>query len=54
MATAILSDKNKNLISALVFPTQYAKCLSRMEPGKAVNVKLASTKDHAVFIDEVE
>lgn len=54
MATVILTDADKNLTSALVFPTMFMRCYVRMKDGAVVKVDLKETKDGAVFVDDIK
>lgn len=53
MGNVILSNKDKELRSAVVFNKQYAKALDKLIPGRSVNVKLASMKDETVFVKDI-
>lgn len=55
MATVVLSDEEKNLTSALVFPQQFMRAYSRMPAGAVVDVELQQTKDgDTLFVSEIK
>lgn len=53
MATIVLSDEHKNLISALVWPSAWAKCHTKCKEGSVVDIQLSETDDGAVFVQNV-
>lgn len=54
MGTVVYSNKDKELESALVFPTTFALALGKLKPGKAVSFSVKQTKDRdALFVDEI-
>lgn len=53
MATIVLSDEHKNLTSALVWPSLWAKCHTRCKEGSVVDIQLAETDDGALFVQNV-
>ena len=54
MADVVLSDGEKNLTSALVFPMQFMRAYSKMPDGAVVDVELKATKDGTLFVDEIK
>lgn len=53
MADAVLSDNQKNLLPALVWPSGFMKAYTAMKPGSVVDIKLGRTEDGTLFIDNV-
>ena len=53
MATAVFSKADKELRSALVFPSTYARALAKMRPGSIVYVKLDKTQEGTSFVKAV-
>ena len=53
MATAVFSKADKELRSALVFPSTYARALAKMRPGSIVDVKLDKTQEGTSFVKAV-
>lgn len=53
MATAVFSDADKNLTSALVFPQAFMRCFALLREGRVVNVELKETKEGTLFVDKV-
>lgn len=53
MATCILANKEKELVSAVVFNNLYARGLGLLRPGSAAKVKLAQTKTGGMMIEEI-
>ena len=54
MADVVLSDENKNLTSALVFPgPTFMKAYSRCTEGAVVDIKLSNTQDGTLYVDNV-
>lgn len=54
MADVVLSDGEKNLTSALVFPMQFMKAYSKMPEGAVVDVELKATKEGTLFVDDIK
>ena len=54
MADVVLSDANKNLTSALVFPMQFMRAYSKMQDGAVVDVELSQTKDGTLFVNDIK
>lgn len=52
MAYVALSDKEKNITSALVFPRQYPQALGKMKPGAVVDVVLGKI-DSGFMVKEI-
>lgn len=50
MATVVLSNKEKRLISALVFPRQFDTIHREVKPGKACELYLGKTEDGTPFV----
>jgi DNA polymerase-3 subunit alpha len=53
MATAVFSDANKNLTSALVFPQSFMRCFALLREGRVVNVEFKETQEGTLFVDKV-
>lgn len=53
MATVVLTDEYKNLVSALVWPRDFIKAYSKCKEGAFVKVKLAETDEGTLFLDNV-
>ena len=53
MADVVFSDSEKNLQSALVFPSMFFKAISSLNEGDVVDVKLDKTDDGAVFVQNI-
>lgn len=53
MADVVFCDGNKELYSAMVWPTLFMKAYSRCKEGTVVDVVLKETQDGAVFVDNV-
>lgn len=53
MASVVLSDKEKNLTSALVFPQAFMRCFALLREGRVVSVELKETKEGTLFVDKV-
>jgi DNA polymerase-3 subunit alpha len=53
MATAVFSDAEKNLTSALVFPQSFMRCFALLREGKVVSVEFKETQEGTLFIDKV-
>jgi hypothetical protein len=54
MAHTIVSKPNKEMRRVLVFNRQYAKALHGMRPGKTCTLKLGTTDDGALFVQDVQ
>jgi DNA polymerase-3 subunit alpha len=54
MATVVLSNAEKRLISALVFPRQFDTIYREVKPGKACEVFLGKTEDGTAFVKGVK
>ena len=55
MADVVLSDADKNLTTAMVFPQQFMRAYVRMPAGAVVDVELQQTKDgDALFVSEIK
>jgi DNA polymerase-3 subunit alpha len=54
MANVVLSDADKNLTPALVFPAQFMEAYTKMRPGKVVKVELGETdEDGTIFVNRI-
>lgn len=53
MAETVLSDNEKGLVSALVFPQKFMQAYSNMREGAVVDVKLDATEDGTLFVDRI-
>jgi hypothetical protein len=54
MANVVLSDADKNLTPALVFPAQFMEAYTKMRPGKVVKVELGETdEDATIFVNRI-
>ena len=53
MATVTLSNRHKELVSALVFHKNYPKALGRLRPGTIVDVSMGKLEDGTKFIKEI-
>lgn len=54
MAHVVLSDKNKELTKALVFPSMYPRALGLLFDGRVARVSLGRTDDGTLFIKEIQ
>ena len=53
MAGLVLADASRDLISAIVFPTQFAKAYMKLEEGKAYTMELGKAKDGGIVFNDV-
>jgi DNA polymerase-3 subunit alpha len=53
MATVVFSDEEKNLTSALVWPSLWAKAHTMCKVGEVVDVQLDETDDGAIFVKNI-
>jgi DNA polymerase-3 subunit alpha len=53
MAEVVLSDNQKNLTPALVFPQKFMQAYSNMQEGSVVDVALGETDDGTLFVDRI-
>jgi len=53
MATVVLSNRDKELKSALVFDKMFAKSLAKLRPGAVVTVQLDRTQDKTLFVKDI-
>lgn len=53
MGTVILSNKDKELFTASVWPKQYGRALGKLQPGMVVDVALRSMDDGTLFVHKI-
>jgi len=53
MASLILVDSDRNLLSLIVFPSNFAMAFTRLEQGKAYNINYSISKDEDLVFQEV-
>ena len=53
MANVVLSDSDKNLTPALVFPGQFMQAFNKMRPGQVVQCELGETDDATIFVNKI-
>lgn len=53
MATVVLSNKDKELITVTVWPKDYARALGRLQPGMVVDVALRRSDDNTLFVKSI-
>jgi DNA polymerase-3 subunit alpha len=53
MADVVFSDAQKNLTSALVFPTMFMRGIAHLSEGAVVDVKLEKTDDGTTFVENI-
>lgn len=53
MGTVILSDKEKKLYTASVWPKNYGRALGKLQPGMVVDVSLRQMDDGTLFVQKI-
>jgi DNA polymerase III alpha subunit len=53
MATLVVADSNRELISAVVFPTVFAMAYTRIEEGQIFPMEFGETKEGDTTLKEV-
>jgi DNA polymerase-3 subunit alpha len=53
MANIVLSDREKNLTPALVFPAKFMEAFTKLRPGQVVKVELGETDDGTPFVNRI-
>jgi DNA polymerase-3 subunit alpha len=53
MASLVVADASRDLMSVIVFPTQFAKAYMKLEEGKAYSLELGKAKDGGTVFNDV-